>query len=47
MNRFFDGQYYSFDRRGEPVFGLLQSDRPHIFKVEGAYETRWGTGIGL
>ena len=47
VNRFFDGQYYSFDRNGKPVFGLLQSDRPHVFKVEGFYEMPWGTGFGL
>ena len=47
VNRFFDGQYYSFDRQGQPVFGLLQTDRPHVFKVEGAYDLPWGTGVGL
>ena len=47
VNRFFDGQYYSFDHRGQPVFGLLQTDRPHVFKVEGAYDLPWGTGVGL
>jgi hypothetical protein len=47
VNRFFDGQYYSFDHRGQPVFGLLQTDRPHVFKIEGAYDLPWGTGIGL
>jgi outer membrane receptor protein involved in Fe transport len=47
VNRFFDGQYYSFDRNGEPVFGFLQTDRPHVFKVEGSYDLPWGTGLGL
>jgi outer membrane receptor protein involved in Fe transport len=47
VNRFFDGQYYSFDRTGKPVFGLLQTDRPHVFKAEGFYEMPWGTGLGL
>jgi outer membrane receptor protein involved in Fe transport len=47
VNRFFDGQYYSFDHLGRPVFGRLQSDRPHIVKVEGAYNLPWGTGLGL
>ena len=47
VNRFFDGQYNSFDRLGQPVFGPLQTDRPHVFKVEGFYDTPWGTGIGL
>ena len=47
VNRFFDGQYYSFDKDGKPVFGLLQTDRPHVFKVEGSYDLPWGTGLGL
>ena len=47
VNRFFDTQYSSFDQAGRPVFGLLQTDRPHVFKVEGAYDLPWGTGIGL
>jgi outer membrane receptor protein involved in Fe transport len=47
VNRFFDGQYYSFDHKGRPVFGLLQTDRPHVFKIEGSYELPWGTGLGL
>jgi hypothetical protein len=47
VNRFFDGQYYSFDRLGQPVFGFLQTDRPHVFKVEGSYDLPWGTGIGV
>ena len=46
VNRFFDGQYYSFDKSGAPVFGFLQSDRPHVFKVEGSYDLPWGTGLG-
>lgn len=47
VNRFFDGQYYSFDKNGQPVFGLLQTDRPNVFKIEGTYDMPWGTGIGL
>jgi hypothetical protein len=47
VNRFFDGQYNSFDQNGRPVFGPLQTDRPHVFKIEGAYDLPWGTGIGL
>ena len=47
VNRFFDGQYNSFDHRGQPVFGPLQTDRPHILKVEGNYDFPWGTGVGV
>jgi outer membrane receptor protein involved in Fe transport len=46
VNRFFDGQYNSFDATGTPVFGLLQTDRPHSFKIEGAYDFKWGTQVG-
>jgi len=47
VNRFFDGQYNSFDRLGQAVFGPLQTDRPHVFKIEGFYNTPWGTSVGL
>ena len=47
VNRFFDGQYYSFDHVGRPVLGLLQTDRPHVFKAQGTYDLRWGTQFGL
>ncbi len=47
VNRFFDGQYYSFNRRGEPNFGSLQTDRPHLFEIQGTYDLPWGTGLGL
>jgi hypothetical protein len=47
VNRFFDGQYNSFDHLGRPVFGPLQTDRPHVFKIEGTYDLPWGTGVGL
>lgn len=47
VNRFFDGQYYSFNHLGQPNFGLLQTDRPHVFKIEGTYDLPWGTGVGL
>ena len=47
VNRFFDGQYNSFDHLGQPVFGFLQTDRPHVFKVETTYDLPWGTGLGL
>ncbi len=47
VNRFFDGQYNSFDHLGRPVLGPLQTDRPHVFKVEGFYNLPWGTSVGL
>jgi hypothetical protein len=47
VNRFFDGQYNSFDRLGQPVFGFLQTDRPHLFELQGTYDLPWGTGLGV
>ncbi len=47
VNRAFDGIYNSFDGNGNPVFGRLGSDRPHIFKVQGSYDLPWGTSVGL
>jgi outer membrane receptor protein involved in Fe transport len=47
VNRFFDGQYMSFSQTGLPVFGPLQTDRPHQFKIQTTYDLPWGTGIGL
>ena len=47
VNRFFDGQYMSFDQTGKPVFGDLGTDRPHQFELQGAYQFPWGTQAGL
>ena len=46
VNRFFDGLYMSFDQSGQPVYGRLQTDRPHQFKAQGSYQLPWRTGIG-
>jgi hypothetical protein len=47
VERYFDGQYLVFDKNGQPVAGLLPTDRPHYFKATGTYDTPWGTMIGL
>ncbi|MGQ0734696.1 MAG: hypothetical protein ACT4QD_13705, partial [Acidobacteriota bacterium] len=47
VNRFFDGQYNSFNRLGQPSFGFLQTDRPHLFEAQATYDLPWGTGLGL
>lgn len=47
VNRFFDGLYMSFDQTGQPVYGRLQTDRPHVLKLRPTYELPWGTGIGV
>ena len=47
VNRFFDGLYMSFDAHGDPIDGLLQTDRPHYFKFQGTYDLPWGTMLGM
>ena len=47
VNRYFDGLYQSFDQRGQPVFGLLQTDRPHEVKITPSYDFKWGTQVGM
>ena len=42
VNRFFDGLYNSFDQNGDPVFGLLATDRPHQLKLQGIYSFPFG-----
>ncbi|MDQ3418356.1 MAG: TonB-dependent receptor [Acidobacteriota bacterium] len=46
VNRFFDGINMSFDQNAQPVVGRLATDRPHQFKLNGFYQTPWGTTIG-
>ena len=45
--RYFDGLVYGYDSRGELVDGVLNTDRPHAFEVQGLYQASWGTNIGL
>jgi hypothetical protein len=47
VERYFDGQYLVFDKDGNPVSGLLPTDRPHYLKLTGTYDTPWGTNVGL
>ncbi len=46
VNRFFDGQYMSFDQTGEALTGDLGTDHPHQFEVPAAYQMPLGTQIG-
>lgn len=46
VNRFFDGLYMSFDSSGQPVDGLLGTDRPHQCKLQATYDLPWGTTVG-
>jgi hypothetical protein len=47
VDRYFDGEYLMFDKSGNPVYGLLPTDRPHYFKVQATYDLPWGTNVGL
>jgi hypothetical protein len=37
----------SYDKNQEQVFGRLHTDRPHVLKVSGSYDFKWGTLVGL
>jgi hypothetical protein len=47
VDRYFDGQYLLFDSKGQPVEGLLPTDRPHYFKGQLTYDMPWGTNVGV
>jgi hypothetical protein len=36
----------SYDANGQAVYGPLQTDRPHNFKLTGVYDFKWGTTLG-
>lgn len=42
----FDDPIGSFDERGQPVYGVLATDRPHQVKVQGLYSWPFGTSVG-
>jgi len=46
-DRYFDGEYLTYDSKGRPVYGLLPTDRPNYLKVEASYDLPWGTSVGL
>lgn len=46
-NRLFDYQHNSFDRNGRPVYGKLNTDRPHQVDAQFVYRFNWGTSIGV
>ena len=45
VNRLFDALLMAFDQNGEPVYGRLETDRPHQLKLNGTYIAPWGTAI--
>ena len=47
VDRYFDGMYLLFDKNGDPVYGLLPTDRPHYWKAQLTYDLPWGTLIGI
>jgi hypothetical protein len=44
--RNFDYPMMAFDERGEPVYGVLATDRPHQLKANAVLDTRHGASIG-
>lgn len=46
VNRYFDNTIMNYDAQGKSVLGRLQTDRPHTFKLNGAYDFKWGTVVG-
>ncbi len=44
VNRYFDLPFMSYDSKGKLVEGLLATDRPHTFKLFGAYELKSKAG---
>jgi hypothetical protein len=38
VTRLFDGLVMAFDQNGDPVYGRLNTDRPHQFKLLGIYQ---------
>ena len=46
VNRFFDHIENTFDRNGDPVLGRLGTDRPHYFKAQVLYQTKFDMSIG-
>ena len=47
VGRAFDYPIMSFDENGQPVYGLLATDRPNQFKAQFIYQLPFGTSIGL
>jgi hypothetical protein len=47
VGRNFDYPIMAFDERGQPVVGLLPTDRTHQFKTQFVYDFKFGTTAGL
>jgi hypothetical protein len=46
VNRFFDSIIMAFGSDAQPVYGRLNTDRPHQLKLNGFYELPTGTSLG-
>jgi hypothetical protein len=46
VNRYYDNTVMSYDAQGKAVYGPLQTDRPHVFKLQGVYDFKWAMTIG-
>jgi hypothetical protein len=47
VERYFDGWFLTYNQDGEDYLGLLATDRPHQFKLYGAYTFDWGLTLGM
>jgi hypothetical protein len=47
FERYFDGWFLNYDKNVNNVLGVLQTDRPHRFKLYGSYVFDWGLTVGL
>jgi hypothetical protein len=41
VSRLFDLPFQAFNLNGDPIDGRLPTDRPHVFKLYGAYTAMW------
>jgi len=47
VSRSFDAIHNSFDRLGRPVYGTLNTDRPHALDAQLIYRAPWRTSVGV
>jgi outer membrane receptor protein involved in Fe transport len=47
VERLFDALLMAFDQNADPVYGRLESDRPHELKLSGSYLFPFGTSLGF
>jgi hypothetical protein len=47
VERLFDALQMAFDQNGDPVYGKLETDRPHELKLSGSYMFPFGTQLGF